>query len=152
VVVKPRLAGRRPAINRPMSRVWIILKRRMVRIGGSRGGIIEAVKAKILNIIILIVGGLIIFNLASNIIHLWQKGGRLTEENLQLEELRARNSELETQLEYVQSEEFIEKKARENLGLAKQGEEVWILPPISVNSPEDNTPIPNWRQWWELFF
>ena len=111
-------------------------------------------KAKILNTIILLAGGLIIFNLLSNIIHFWQKRGLLTEEEQKLEELQTQNLELQAQLKYVQSEEFIEKSARENLGLAKPGEEVWVLPETIREireSREIGEEKPNWEQWVELF-
>lgn len=41
--------------------------------------------------------------------------------------MEARNEELEKQIEYLQSDEYIEKVAREKLGLVKPGETVYIM-------------------------
>lgn len=111
-------------------------------------------KTKLFNLFVLIIGGLIIFNLASNILRFWQKRGGLREEQQKLEELKVQGSRFKAELEYVQSPEFAEKEAREKLGWAKEGEEVWVLPPINVNQPEieENPDIPNWRKWLELFY
>ena len=44
------------------------------------------------------------------------------------------------------------KEAREKLGWAKEGEEIWVLPPIAVNPPEEvEEEIPIWREWLEVF-
>jgi len=63
------------------------------------------------------------------------------------------------QLEYVKSAEFLEKEAREKLGLAREGEVVVILPEnveelISANQPQisENQEEPNWKKWLKLFF
>lgn len=64
---------------------------------------------------------------------------------------------------YFTSEEYIDKIAKQNLGLVNPGEEVIILSP-DVLSPEGNDSIEfegdfavfsgmtNTQQWWELFF
>ena len=50
-------------------------------------------------------------------------------------------------------EKFIEKEAREKLGLGKPGEVVVILP--KVEQRPSNAPATegkaNWRKWWELY-
>ncbi|WP_330654136.1 FtsB family cell division protein [Caproiciproducens sp. MSJ-32] len=49
----------------------------------------------------------------------------------ELEELRDKNAELQKDLEKIGSDEYIEKSARERLGMVKEGEKV-------VNSQEQN--------------
>lgn len=77
---------------------------------------------------------------------------------LALDKLRIKNEELKKQLEYVNSDAFIEKEARDKLGLGKAGETILILPEnleiIGVNQPEisANQSLPNWEKWWKLFF
>ncbi len=66
---------------------------------------------------------------------------------------RKRNIELKTEVVRKKSQEEIEKTIRNNLNLLKDNEVALILPsptkiPISITP----TPVPNWRQWWELFF
>jgi len=64
-----------------------------------------------------------------------------------------RNIELKTEVVRKKSQEEIEKTIRNNLNLLKDNEVALILPsptktPVSIIP----TPLPNWRQWWELFF
>ncbi len=66
---------------------------------------------------------------------------------------RKRNIELKTEVVRKKSQEEIEKTIRNNLNLLKDNEVALILPsptktPISITP----TSLPNWRQWWELFF
>jgi len=89
---------------------------------------------------------------------LWQKSGEMEKSQLALDKLRIKNEELKKQLEYVNSDAFIEKEARDKLGLGKAGETILILPEnleiIGVNQPEisANQSLPNWEKWWKLFF
>jgi len=80
---------------------------------------------------------------------------REAEQNLS--NLEEKNRQLQERLKEVKSPEFIEKEAREKLGLAKPGETVYILPPNVAYLPrqEENIPkeeLPNWQKWWKLFF
>ena len=45
-------------------------------------------KSRILNLFVLIIGGVIIFNLSTNIVRLWQERSQVTEEEQRLEELK----------------------------------------------------------------
>ncbi|HHW71049.1 MAG TPA: septum formation initiator family protein [Clostridiales bacterium] len=44
----------------------------------------------------------------------------------QIEQVREENSDLERQIEYTQSESYIERMAREKLGWVREGEKVFI--------------------------
>lgn len=76
-----------------------------------------------------------------------------------LEELKRQNEELKLKVEEVKSEEYIEKTARDKLGLAKEGEIVIVLPDEEtirkfapkVEEEEDTLPDPTWRKWLKLF-
>lgn len=66
---------------------------------------------------------------------------------------KKRNIELKTEIVRKKSQEEIEKTIRNNLNLLKDNEVALILPfptktPVSITP----APLPNWRQWWELFF
>lgn len=62
--------------------------------------------------------------------------------------------------EKVISEEFIEKQARDKLGLAKEGEVVVVLPDeetLKKLAPPDEEEVfleiaPPWKQWVRMFF
>jgi len=81
---------------------------------------------------------------------------RLDLEIEELSQLQSRNSYLKSELERVNSLQFIEYQARDKLNLAKPGETVVIIsedeikriltqnqPPVEVNKP-------NWQKWLEL--
>ena len=73
----------------------------------------------------------------------------------QLEELKAENERLKSELEYKKSQEFKEAEIRNKLGLAKEGEAVVIVPREDEGqTTDDDRQInrPNWRKWKELFF
>lgn len=87
-----------------------------------------------------------------------QKEKEITQSQLQLEKAKIGNKGLKEELEYVQSEAFIEKEARDKLGMAKPGETVLVLPQlegivnfVSFGEAEEKE-LPNWQRWWRLFF
>ncbi len=66
---------------------------------------------------------------------------------------KKRNIELKTEVVKKKSQEEIEKTIRNNLNLLKDNEVALILPsPIKTPILITPTPLPNWRQWWELYF
>jgi cell division protein FtsB len=74
-------------------------------------------------------------------------------EQIKLENLKRENQELKEKLEFVQTPEFMEKEARDRLGLVQEGEAVVIMPEkitdVQANNQEE---LPNWKKWWQLFF
>ena len=64
-----------------------------------------------------------------------------------------RNIELKTEAVRKKSVEEIEKTIRNDLNLLKDNEIALIIPsPPIVPTFITPTPLPNWRQWWELYF
>lgn len=114
-------------------------------------------KKKLIPGLIIIFSLYLIVSLSREIFDLIQKEKIIGKEQLKLEELEVGNQVLREQLNYVQSEEFVEKEAREKLGMTKGGEIVVILPEDfeemvkqsqGAVEPEE---IPNWKQWLGLF-
>jgi cell division protein FtsB len=75
----------------------------------------------------------------------------------QISQLRHKKTDLEKKKEYYQSDEFIKKEARENLGLIKPNEKVLVLPSITeVKGDQDEnqniSSLPPYKQWYKLFF
>lgn len=69
------------------------------------------------------------------------------------EKEKKRNIELKTEIVRKKSTEEIEKTIRNDLNLLKDNEIALIVPsptktPVSVTP----TPLPNWKQWWGLYF
>jgi cell division protein FtsB len=80
----------------------------------------------------------------------------VSERKIVLEREIERNTKLQEQLRIATSASFLEKQAREKLGLAKEGETIVLLGE-SQNSenqlhPSSVTPQSRWKKWWRLFF
>ncbi len=73
--------------------------------------------------------------------------------------LEKEKNKLEKDLEIVKSEEYIEKQLRDNLGMAKDGDIVIILPDKEevrkfaprMDEEEELLPDPSWKKWMRLF-
>jgi cell division protein FtsB len=90
---------------------------------------------------------------------------QMREEEMRLEQAvaaeRARNEELQARLEYVKSDEYVERWAREEAKMAKP-EEIVIVPPAdmdeeaAVDAQPEQPPAPEgrpfWIELWELVF
>lgn len=64
-----------------------------------------------------------------------------------------RNIELKTEVVRKKSTEEIEKTIRNNLNLLKDNEIALIIPsPPKVSISLTPTPLPNWKQWLEVYF
>ena len=98
---------------------------------------------------------LAVISLSQNIINLINRGLVLEREKTDLEALRKEKQKLEAELNYMKTSGFLEREARDNLGLVKEGETVVILPSEGGNGKDgiqqgDNQGISNWKQWWKL--
>lgn len=102
----------------------------------------------------------VIFSMGRTVVGLLEKGEALNEVRSEVEKLKKEQEELLRKKEQVQNDEFIEKEAREKLGLAKEDETVVVLPKEEIlkrlaPKPEEestNKPLPIWRRWVEMFF
>lgn len=111
-------------------------------------------KIKLLNLFIIIFGLLLIVNLTRSILQLYGSGEKITQAKKARELSQKKNTQLRTKLQEAQSQTFIEKIARDKLGLAKVGETVVILPSIEPEATKSGTEtnLQNWQKWWKLFF
>lgn len=102
-----------------------------------------------------IVSLVLIVGLSRSIVDHWQKGGIISERQQALEREEARNRELQAKLEEATSSAFIEKEAREKLGLVKEGDTVVLIDRTEnseLNDQAKTEDLPNWKKWWKLFF
>ena len=97
--------------------------------------------------------GVFTVRLGGNVWRLWKAGERIKQAEQEVRKQELENSELKKRLAEVQSPEFIEKEAREKLGLGKLGEEIIVLPQqnaiSNIQYPISNEP--NWRKWWKVY-
>lgn len=118
-------------------------------------------RKKAFSLLIYLLGLLLIFHLSKNLWDLYLASQRIRKEEERLVSLVKENEELRKKLRYLQSEEFVEREARDKLGLVKEGETVVIgeeiLGKSSTNgtgstSREGEESLPVWREWVRLFW
>lgn len=85
-------------------------------------------KRRLYQLVIIIVSLFIIQGLSRSLIELNQQKNRTKRAEEELANLEKQKEELQEQLEYYSSDEYVEKIAREKLMLGKAGETVYILP------------------------
>lgn len=77
------------------------------------------------------------------------------QEEQKLARLKRENENLKRDLEYKQSERFVEGEIRNKLGLAKEGEEIVVVPGKESDLQQETSSkksLSNWRKWKKLFF
>lgn len=110
-------------------------------------------KSKLVTGLIIVFGLYLIVSFSRDIWGLLNKTKEIDKERQTLENLKADNVALKQQLEYVKSDEFVEKEARDKLGMAKEGEAVVLMPENTSKASETQIQeVPNWKKWWQLFF
>ncbi|OGG04154.1 hypothetical protein A2Z33_03270 [Candidatus Gottesmanbacteria bacterium RBG_16_52_11] len=98
---------------------------------------------------------LIIVSLTRSVWEVWQRRDIVTERKAELTVLEAENIKLKQALEEAQSREYIEREARNKLGMAKPGETVILFErreaseSAASGNPDRRT---NWQRWVGLFF
>ena len=99
------------------------------------------------------------FSLVGNLKNVRNAQKIVADKESEVEKAQREQEELKRRIDYSQSQEYIEKQLRDNLGLAKEGEIVVVMPPAEVlrsfapSEPEEEEtlPDPNWKKWLHLF-
>lgn len=107
---------------------------------------------KIIFIIIVAILVLMINNLVRSLSDVWQKKDYITQAQKELDFQKQENQRLKAALSYSQTQEFIEKQARDKLFMVKQGEQKVLIPQEDHQQEVRGDNIPNWQKWWNLFF
>ncbi|RJQ38380.1 hypothetical protein C4559_01135 [Candidatus Microgenomates bacterium] len=112
---------------------------------------------KIVYVGVIIISIFIINNFVRSIVNLWSKQDILVKAQKELIDKKRENEDLKKKLSVVESQEFLEKEARNKLLMVKPGEKQVLISQELLNSTdsakeksEENKP--NWQKWWELFF
>lgn len=114
-------------------------------------------RTQVVYLSIIILGLVLSFSLIRNLYNSYQNYQILASTQSKLTKLQQENADLKTNLSQVNDPSYIEREARERLGLVKPGEVVVILPPpgsaeATQATTSANLPRPVWRQWLGLFF
>ena len=79
----------------------------------------------------------------------------VTETRVRTQEAYRENELLKKRLAEVSSDAFVEREARDKLGMGKPGEVIVILPNQNNSSQTEinnyELKIKNWRRWWDLY-
>lgn len=115
-------------------------------------------KKKLILIVLSIIILIFSYNIIGQIASALRAEERFQDTIESLHKLEVKNKELKTKLEEVKTAEFIERQARDNLGLVKEGETLVIIPQKVIDSVLGLTQKPeeirlfNPLGWWKLFF
>lgn len=118
---------------------------------------------RLVRILALVIGGYIILQTSRNIISLWSARNRVVQAQKRLQEVQKQKEKLEQEISQVDSSAFVEREARDKLGLVKEGEVILVLPQDEVNKlaqslrdestklDQTSPELPNWQKWLKLF-
>ncbi len=116
---------------------------------------------KILAIPALILGLLIIFQLSRSIILMYGRGGRGRELAAEIAGLEEQKRELEEDKEFRETEEFVEREARDKLRMTREGEYILVLPSEEQNEKSSKFKVQsskngegteaNWKKWVDFW-
>jgi len=96
--------------------------------------------------------------------HVFKSKDRLDEVNQEVAMLERERSQIEKDIEYCKSDEYIEEKARNELNLIKPGELVYVVSGGDIENKESSDVLAgsdvkvedekdaNWYSWYRLFF
>lgn len=110
-------------------------------------------KSRVIPFLLTIFGLYLIVSFSKDLLDLRQKGENISNNQLKLDQSIKENLELKKQLDEVKTPEFIEREARNKLGMSKPGEVVVILPKDLglKKSTDEERDIPNWKKWANVF-
>lgn len=109
--------------------------------------------------VVLVLAFILSVSLINSISKIAGSNQKITDAQNKLDELGKENKELDSKFHAVKSAQFIERQARDKLGLAKKGEIVVVLPDDNtlkslapkVEDENWSFPDPNWKLWLKLF-
>jgi cell division protein FtsB len=119
-----------------------------------------SIRRQIFTAIAVLLGTYLTIALSKDLLGLLSARERIAKEQEEVTRLEEEQQELASELEYVSSEEFVEREAREKLLMSKPGEVVVLLPeedgekeePASYEgSGEAKKELANWEKWIQLF-
>lgn len=109
-------------------------------------------------LVLVVIGAFVAFQLGRQVYASWSINQEATRIQAEIEAMRAENSQLQRELDYLRSDAYISQEAKKLENVGQPGERVLIIPPGSeVQLPasadeEGHAPPPLLEQWLSLFF
>ena len=114
------------------------------------------IKSRAFRLFIIVVSLVIAIHISRDIYGLWRRKDIVGGRQSTLSRLEEENQKLSQKLKDAQSPSYVERIAREKLGLIKEGEAIVLVPKTQSPAGEGDQPtteeLPNWKKWWKLFF
>jgi len=115
---------------------------------------------KLFGLAVWVLAVLLLISTVKNITKVASVRSAVEAEKEKVAKMEADNQKLQAQIAQTQGSLFIEKQIRDELGLAKPGEAIVVLPDeatlrqLAPQTPveEESLPDPNWVKWEKLFF
>jgi cell division protein FtsB len=122
--------------------------------GTGQEGNMKILQHPFFRLMIILVSFLVCYELLGSIISNVQRIDSVAGRKAVLEKEQKRNEALKEELRVATSASFLEKQAREKLGLVKEGETIILMgkPDQSEGQQTTQTPQDRWERWWKLFF
>jgi cell division protein FtsB len=107
---------------------------------------------KLLSLFIILILVILIRNIGFSIYTQIKNEDTVNDLKTKLQEEKKEQAFLNQRLTEVQTDSFIEKQAREKLGLTRNNEySVFAPPPTTNQNIEESYELPNWKKWREVF-
>lgn len=113
---------------------------------------------KLIYLILAVIAIVIAYNLIKQITSALKSNENLQQVVDDLNKIEIQNKELKKRLSQIKLPEFIEKEARNKLGLVKEGETLVIIPQakieqlLNLNKKKEDIRLPNPLGWLKVFF
>jgi len=109
-------------------------------------------RRRILQIAIIVILLLFLIGTARQVIKLNSAKSKIGKAEQKLENLKTENEKLRQEIDFRQTQGFIEEAARNQLGLAKEGETVVILPKVEGVRKEEVKKESGIKFWFDRLF
>jgi cell division protein FtsL len=108
---------------------------------------------------VVVVAGFIMFSFSGLVVNGYRLNRQAEALRQNIQELKTENDQLQQEATNLESDQGLEKLAREELGWVKPGDVAIITIPtnseeqVSQSAPKAQAPeIPHWQRWWDMFF
>lgn len=117
-------------------------------------------KKRLLAYVIMVVSLITSVKLVKDIVRLWKSDDRLVEAEKELNLAKRESEELKLKINEIETGEWWEKQVRNTLKMARENEEIVIVPDNLVSEPSfrkvevnesDNGEELAYKKWWKLF-